>query len=46
MPYISPLPIRDGMVDLSGIPSQYRIEPIEVALEDVISWLSEEAETE
>lgn len=34
-------PIRDGMVDLSGIPSQYRIEPSEVPLEDVISWLSE-----
>lgn len=44
--HIDPLPIRDGRVDLSGIPSQHRIEPIEVPLEDVISWLSEEAETE
>jgi hypothetical protein len=44
--HIDPLPIRDGRVDLSGLPSQYRIEPIEVPLEDVISWLSEEAETE
>ncbi|GJL97831.1 MAG: hypothetical protein DHS20C06_16480 [Hyphobacterium sp.] len=40
------LPIRDDMVDLSGIPSQYRIEPSEVPLADVISWLREEAETE
>ena len=39
-------PIRDGMVDLSSLPSQYRIEPSEVPLEDVISWLSEETETE
>ena len=46
IPDIRPIPIREGMVDLSGIPSQYRIEPIEVPLEDVISWLSEEAETE
>lgn len=38
--------VEGGMVDLSGIPSQYRIEPSEVPLEDVISWLSEEAETE
>lgn len=39
------LPIRDGMVDLSGIPSQYRIEPIEVPLDDVLSWLSEPEDT-
>ncbi|GJL97830.1 MAG: hypothetical protein DHS20C06_16470 [Hyphobacterium sp.] len=32
-------PIRDGMVDLSGIPSQHRIEPSEVPLEEVLSWL-------
>jgi len=33
------LPIRDGMVDLSGIPSQHRIEPGEVPLDEVLSWL-------
>jgi len=44
--HIDPMPIHDGMVDLSGIPSQYRIEPMEVPLEDVISWLSDPEETE
>ena len=41
-----PLPIRDGMVDLSGIPSQFAIEPSQVPLTDVIAWLSEAPETE
>ena len=35
------LPIENGMVDLSGIPSQYRIEPSAVPLEEVIEWHSE-----
>ena len=38
--------IRDGMVDLSGIPSQHAIEPAQVPLTDVIAWLSEAPETE
>tara|TARA_R110002072_G_scaffold148878_1_gene296517 strand:+ start:319 stop:1383 length:1065 start_codon:yes stop_codon:yes gene_type:complete len=40
------LPIRDGMVDLSGIPSQHAIEPREVPLTDVIAWLSESPQIE
>ena len=35
------LPISDGMVDLSGIPSQHAIEPSLVPLDDVIAWLSD-----
>lgn len=46
MPFIPPLPIRYGMVDLSGIPSQHAIEPSQVPLADVIAWLSEAPETE
>jgi len=41
MPFIPPLPIRNGMVDLSGIPSQHAIEPSLVPLDDVIAWLSD-----
>ncbi|MEE2566265.1 hypothetical protein [Hyphobacterium marinum] len=40
-PFPFPLPIRDGMVDLSGIPSQHAIEPAQAPLADVIAWLSE-----
>jgi len=43
--YFYAVAVENGMVDLSGIPSQFRIEPIEVPLEDVILRLSEEAET-
>jgi hypothetical protein len=46
-PLIPILPIdENGMVDLSGVPSQYRIEPSEVSLEDVILWLSEETDAQ
>lgn len=30
----------DNMVDLSGLPSQYRIEPSEAPLDEVLSWLN------
>ena len=46
MPLVAPLPIRDGMVDLSGIPSQHAVEPSQVPLADVIAWLSDAPENE
>jgi hypothetical protein len=33
-------PIRDDMVDLSSYPSQYRIEPSQVPLDEVLGWLN------